>query len=181
MLASVRMKPSVVAMRGWIMPEPLVMPAMRMVPRCRLRIEAERLLGDQVGGHDGAGDVCRNRSAETLRPGAGELGDEIGIEFDADDAGGGGQNVWTGLRRSSFAAARQQASGDLVAGAGGAIGIAGVDKDGADGAVGRGEVAAAKLTGAACTRFCVKTPAAAAGRPETIRARSSFSAVRIPA
>ena len=36
-------------------------------------------------------------------------------------------------------------------------------------------------TGAACTRFCVKTAAADAGLSETIKARSSRSALRIPA
>ena len=37
------------------------------------------------------------------------------------------------------------------------------------------------FTGAACTRFCVNTAAAVAGRPLTISARSSFSAWRMPA
>ena len=36
-------------------------------------------------------------------------------------------------------------------------------------------------TGAACTRFCVKTAAAVAGMPETIRLRSSRFAARMPA
>ncbi len=44
MSASVMTKPSVVAMRGWIMPEPLVMPAMRTVPR-RSCTSAKAVLG----------------------------------------------------------------------------------------------------------------------------------------
>ena len=36
-------------------------------------------------------------------------------------------------------------------------------------------------TGEACTRFCVNTPAAAAGTPETMSARSSLACLRIPA
>ena len=36
-------------------------------------------------------------------------------------------------------------------------------------------------TGAACTRFCVNTPAADAGVSETMRPRSSFLFLRIPA
>ena len=39
----------------------------------------------------------------------------------------------------------------------------------------------ASFTGAAWTRFCVKTAAAEAGAPETIRPRSSFGSRRIPA
>src|ERR1019366_9961816 len=38
-----------------------------------------------------------------------------------------------------------------------------------------------RRTGAACTRFCVKTAAALAGNPLTISAKSSFSTCRIPA
>ena len=43
------------------------------------------------------------------------------------------------------------------------------------------EVARASLTGEACTLLVVNTAAAAAGTPETIRERSSFSCLRMPA
>ena len=56
--ASVMTKPRVVAMRGWIMPDPLVMPAMRTggAPQFDL---GEGGLGHQVGGQDGVGDILK--------------------------------------------------------------------------------------------------------------------------
>src|ERR1039458_8978486 len=117
--ASVSTKPSVVAMRGWIMPEPLVIPAMRTVPRRSLtspnaslgtrsvvmmapatppkpssrRPATRRGRASVAVGHDGAGHAAEAVFAQTGHQARQGVHDELGIQFDADHAGGSGQHL----------------------------------------------------------------------------------------
>ena len=179
--ASVITKPSVVAMRGWIMPEPLVMPAMRTVPR-RSFTSREGRLGDQVGGHDGARRVVESRPSRRPATSRGSASDDLSrIQFHADHAGGGGQHL-----RHRHAAAVSRRPCRWPAPPRRPCAWRSWRCRHSPGWRPPGPCESFRwrrhsFTGAACTRFCVNTAAAAAGRPETIRARSSFCACRMPA
>ena len=85
-------KPSVVAMCGWIMPEPLVMPAIRTAPR-RSVTSREGHLGHRSVVMMARATSPKRSSAQALDQARQRVGDQLGIEFDADHAGGGGQHL----------------------------------------------------------------------------------------
>ena len=100
---------------------------------------AEGHLRHLIGGEDGARGVREavlGQAVEQTRQG---IDDELGVQFDADHAGGSGQHF--GHRRLQHP--RHRAAGGQrgpAAGAGRAIGVAGVHQDGAGDAARRSQV-----------------------------------------
>ena len=124
-----------VAMLGWIMPEPLAMPVtVTVLPP--MTNPARHGLGDDVGGHDGMGRVEPVVGFETgdgLRQSRHDFLDRQRLH---DDAGGIGQHLFIGaaqqFRQGGAGGARSIHA--LLAGA--CIGVAGVHHQRADGLAG---------------------------------------------
>ncbi len=154
--ASVSTKPSVVAMRGWIMPEPLVMPAMRTVPR-RSLTSAKASLATR--------SVVRMARATLPKPSSREAGDqarqrvddELGVQFHADHAGGSRQHLRRPAAATGAPRTRQQASATASPVRVAQLALPAFTRIAP--AAPREAVRCRRqsFTGAACTRFCVKT------------------------
>jgi hypothetical protein len=122
-VASVSTKANMVAMFGWIMPEPLAMPSTER----RRRASTATVLGGQVGGEDRLRERRRRRRAAAPRPPWGRPRVPVHRHALADHAGGGGED----LLRPREGQGRGGQAGEVlvVPGAGvavGAVGVAGV-------------------------------------------------------
>ena len=128
MTASVVRKPSMVAMLGAIMPQPLAARPSRTCPRRAAR-EGGRL-GARVSGHDGRGEVGRRRRRRAELAAAAMPGPTLHRQRHADDAGRGhGDLPRAGEGVGGQRPHARRVPEALVAGAG--VGVARVDDHGA--------------------------------------------------
>ena len=100
-------------------------------------------LADQVGGHDGAGGVFESGGREAVdqaRQGGGDFG---AVHFHANHAGGCGEHL-RHRQLEDFGGGAGGGQRHGVAGAGGAVGVAGIHEDGADAAFRQRQMAAAQ-------------------------------------
>ena len=114
-------------MRGWIMPEPLVTPASRTMPRRRVTSREAPF---------GCRSVVRMARATSGSPVSFRLStssgsfdeDQVLIQFDADHAGGSGQHL-IGLQLQQLRQRFRGVRGDFVAGLRRAVCVACVDEN----------------------------------------------------
>jgi hypothetical protein len=107
-------------MRGWIMPEPLVTPAMRTAPRRRVTSREAQ---------DGTRNIGERGIAEIVDEGLQFIQDEVFFELHTDDTGGSGKNL-IGLEFQKLRQRFGRIQGDAVTAFCRAVGVACVDQNG---------------------------------------------------
>ena len=179
MAASVMMKPSVVAIRGWIMPLPLVMPAMCTTP-VRNGTSPKAIFGTW--------SVVSMARAASGKPSSDKRSNRRGrastMSLESSSTPitpvEAGSTPATGVLRS-FATARQEASATRPPERVAQLALPAFTRMARATPRDTRRCSRASTTGAACTRFRVNIAAADAGVSERIRARSSFFSFRMPA
>src|ERR1035438_5461895 len=177
--ASVMTKPSVVAIIGWIIPLPFVMPATRTAPR-RRRASAKAVLGTRsvVIMARATASKPSARSPLTRRGRASMiLRGSSSTPITPVEEG----TTWVTGRRRSLAAALHVDSATASPVRVAQLALPALITTAPHRPLDAFRWLRPRRTGAACTRFCVKTAAALAGNPLTISAKSSFATCRIPA
>src|ERR1039458_5758527 len=177
--ASVMTKPSVVAIMGWIMPLPFVMPATRTAPR-RRRASAKAVLGTRsvVIMARATASKPSARSPLTRRGRASMiLRGSSSTPITPVEEG----TTWVTGRRSNLPAALQVANATASPVWVAQLALPALITTAPTSPLDALRWVRPRRTGAACTRFCVRTAAGWSTIPQTISAKSSFATCRIPA